>query len=126
MESMSVIIQKPIEPTPAPCSPLFSANAAHKLYILHPGYPDSHAVLLTLHAPDARDGGLHYGMVLAAAALVAGNSFNGYLSSTTNGSRVSTAKNAVLKCGSYYFHTGSCCSRGLPLSCSNLDVLRLY
>lgn len=73
----------------------------------HPAYPDNSNVLLTLHAWDRPEGGIHYGLAQTACAIIANNRFDGYLSLTRDGSvRIEADWDACLPAhpNGYYFH----------------------
>lgn len=73
----------------------------------HPGYPDTgyrNNVLLDLYAYDHSSGGLHYGTAFLACAIVAVNSFNGYLSETRAGAKLESQWDDLLLKDDYYFH----------------------
>ncbi|KAI4118127.1 MAG: hypothetical protein LQ341_007636 [Variospora aurantia] len=71
----------------------------------HPGLPDKGSnTLFRFPAYDRTGGGLHHSVALTACAIVAGNKFDGYLSSTATGPPVAHALNAVLPGPCYYFH----------------------
>ncbi|KAL9028102.1 MAG: hypothetical protein Q9196_003475, partial [Gyalolechia fulgens] len=76
------------------------------LELRHPGLPDNGGsnILFRFPAYDRNGGGLHHSIALTACAIVAGNKFAGYLSSTATGPPVAEALNAVLPGPCYYFH----------------------
>ena len=72
----------------------------------HPGLPDNGAsnILFRFPAYDSNGGGLCHSIALTACAIVTGNKFTGYLSSTATGPPVAEALDAVLTGPFYYFH----------------------
>ncbi|KAL8894619.1 MAG: hypothetical protein Q9207_008454 [Kuettlingeria erythrocarpa] len=87
-----------------PKRPNFPFNCTVELR--HPGLPDDGAsnVLFCFPAYDSNGGGLHHSIALTACAIVTGNKFTGYLSSTPTGPPVAEALDAVLRGNFYYFH----------------------
>lgn len=87
-----------------PKRPNFPINCTIELR--HPGLPDNGAsnILFRFPAYDRNGGGLQHSIALTACAIVAGNKFTGYLSSTITGPPVAEALNAVLPNPCYYFH----------------------
>ena len=75
----------------------------------HPSYPDqaNQNVLLTLQAFDHPNGGLHYGTAFLACAIIAGNAWDGYFTTTVNGEMVVMGNNQLLREKNYYFHVPS-------------------
>ena len=97
--------------SPFPASPsrnLTKHKSSHRIRFLHPGYSDDHNLLLNLSAFDTLGppyGGIHYGTAFLACAIVAGNSWSGYLTeSTRDGNRVKHQVDAILRSEQYYFH----------------------
>lgn len=84
----------------------FSANPKHKVIIRHPGYANEGDTLLTLPAFDARDGGLHYDTARVACGIIAGNRWDGYFATDTEGedTDLGHASDGILPVGVYYFH----------------------
>ena len=94
--------------------------ADHKIWSLHqrqtpcqistfriPGFRDQN-VFMILKAFDQQDGGaLHYGTAHIACAIVAGNAWDGYFTSTRDGERVNVGQDGLLRGHSYYFHVPS-------------------
>src|SRR6266487_564593 len=94
-------------PPPLPFPPQsFSDNPDHTINFRHPAYPDdfNQNILLTLYAFDHPDGGLHYGTAFLACALVAGNAWNGYFTTTVDGPKVVKEDDQLLREKNYYFH----------------------
>ena len=104
------VLRTPISAQPATPTTSFSTNNDHSIEFRHPGYPDfeDQNVFLILKAFDQQDGvALHYGTAHIACAIVAGNAWDGYFTSTRDGERVSVGQNALLRECSYYFHVPS-------------------
>ena len=82
---------------------------SRRVRIHHPDYEDADDLLLTFHALDHEEGGLHHGFVLTVCAIVAGNAEGGYLSrsSSAEAARVAIGIDEVLVAGDYYFHVPS-------------------
>ncbi|KAL9595271.1 MAG: hypothetical protein Q9219_006547 [cf. Caloplaca sp. 3 TL-2023] len=71
----------------------------------HPGYADGNCNLLfRFPAYDKSGGGLHHNVARTACGIVAGNKWDGYLSSTANGPPVEQELDQVLTGQCYYFH----------------------
>ncbi|KAL8994078.1 MAG: hypothetical protein Q9188_007168, partial [Gyalolechia gomerana] len=79
-----------------PKRPNFPINCTIELR--HPGLPDNGAsnILFRFPAYDRNGGGLQHSIALTACAIVAGNKFAGYLSSTITGPPIAEALDAVL------------------------------
>lgn len=71
--------------------------------IRHPGYADRKNIMLDLECTDDLLDGLYHGLVHTAASIVAGNRFDGYLSRSREGAKVSQAIHELLPAGDYYF-----------------------
>ncbi|KAI4105575.1 MAG: hypothetical protein LQ345_007223 [Seirophora villosa] len=65
--------------------------ATHRIKILHPGYPDGKNCLFQFNACDDPRGGLHKVVVLTACGVIAGNVWDGYLSTSRDGPPVDEA-----------------------------------
>src|SRR4029077_2625062 len=79
----------------------------HKITIKHPAYGDDRRrnEMLTFPAWDRPEGGLHFGTVHLACALIACNSFHGFLSRDRSGKdAVNLHEEEILPLGAYYFH----------------------
>ena len=90
--------------------------------VRHPGYPDQDNVLFKLLCVDGQLDGLYHGTVHTAAAIVAGNRFDGFVSTQSGRdgapvARVAQGWHELLPHGNYYFH--------LPPSCT-LTRTRLF
>ncbi|KAL8951631.1 MAG: hypothetical protein Q9222_002411 [Ikaeria aurantiellina] len=71
----------------------------------HPGYADGNCNLLfRFPAYDHAGGGLHHNVARTACGIVAGNKWDGYLSSTASGPPVEQHLDQVLTGPCYYFH----------------------
>jgi hypothetical protein len=84
-----------------------SPPQSYRVRFRHPAYPNSSNVLLSLHAWDQADGGIHYGLAHTACAIIANNRFDGYLSREIDGSsRIEAEWSSCLPAEShgYYFH----------------------
>ncbi|PLB43331.1 hypothetical protein P170DRAFT_481279 [Aspergillus steynii IBT 23096] len=81
----------------------FDANAptAQLVFFLHPGYADNQNILLTLPAFDS--GGIHHGTAHTACAILANCRWDGFLSLSRTGARLSAGPDDVLPHGRYYF-----------------------
>ncbi|KAL8956890.1 MAG: hypothetical protein Q9193_005701 [Seirophora villosa] len=75
----------------------------HQIKILHPGYPDGKNCLFRFNACDDPRGGLHKVVVLTACGVIAGNVWDGYLSTSHDGPPVDEAIQ-VLRDAVYYFY----------------------
>lgn len=84
-----------------------------RIYVKHPAYPTPNT-LLTFNAWDRPEGGLYTNTVQVACALVACNSFDGYISHDRAGN--DRVNDTILSPGDYYFHVPS------PSSWSDDDV----
>ncbi|KAL8707354.1 MAG: hypothetical protein Q9220_007602 [cf. Caloplaca sp. 1 TL-2023] len=78
-------------------------DVGNSISILHPGYPDHENCLFTFSACDHRDGGLHKNIPLTACAIVAGNTWLGYLSAERDGPPL-PATIQVLRAKFYYYY----------------------
>lgn len=75
------------------------------MLLKHLGYAKPHNLLLGLHAPDKSvGGGIHYGTALITCAIVACNTWDGYLKLERDGPTFKAAEDEVLQFGSYHFH----------------------
>jgi hypothetical protein len=77
----------------------------------HPGYPNEFSdALFRLHCFDD-SGGLHHATAWLACAIVAGNEWEGYLSSDRlSGQRLAASMDEVLTESDYWFHIPNCSS----------------
>lgn len=93
-----------------PCDVLQTPTSidAKVIRILHPGYADRKNAILRLNCTDNLLDGLYHGLVHAAASIIAGNRFDGYLSYSREGAKVSQAIHELLPAGDYYFLLPSC------------------
>jgi hypothetical protein len=84
-----------------------NTDAPRRIIIRHPGYPDEHNTLFNLLAPDTNSTTLKHGLchslILIACGIVAGNSYDGYLSLQPYGPEIQEGENDVLKEEEYYF-----------------------
>lgn len=67
----------------------------------HPALPFPNNILFNLIAND--HGGLHYGVAHTACAIVADNSFQGFLATDVHGTKVEKAWDEMLEGDQYYF-----------------------
>jgi hypothetical protein len=74
----------------------------------HPGYRESAQVmgdvLFSLLAVDSENGGLHHATAKTACAIVAGNTWDGYLSDTPDGEALDIGDDMLLDKDDYWFH----------------------
>jgi hypothetical protein len=91
--------------TPKPIPELRSSFICFR----HPGYPDGlNNVLLRLNGFDNL-GNLHHGTAWLACAIIAGNKWEGYLSTTqSSGQPLGIGHNKVLTRSNYWFHVPDC------------------
>jgi len=84
----------------------YSIDERHYIVFKHPGYPDflNQNELLQLFGTDNAEGGLHHGTALLACAIIAGNSWNGYLTQERDGRRIDIEQDGLLTAKHYYFH----------------------
>lgn len=91
----------------SPSRNLTKHNSNHRIFFLHPAYPDHNNELLNLSAFDRLDAGprgLHAGTAFLACAIIAGNSWTGYLTALTrDGTRVQHQTDEILCEEQYYF-----------------------
>ncbi|KAI1499251.1 hypothetical protein F5X99DRAFT_390776 [Biscogniauxia marginata] len=114
LTSSSVLIRPPSSRCTSPIPARYeflTRNVDKSKYLIrirHPGYDDGDDLMLSLRAFDDADGGLHYGFVHTACAIVADNSFDGYLSRTRDDhdgrNRVQVGTHSILPSGDYWFH----------------------
>ncbi|PPJ56526.1 hypothetical protein CBER1_03905 [Cercospora berteroae] len=77
----------------------------HVVNLRHPGYEDSTNIVLTLQAPDDPNGGIHAETLRIAGCILAGNRWDGFLSSTHRDAKhVVPDKDGILRGKDYYFH----------------------
>lgn len=90
----------------------YSNNHRHVTEFLHPAYPDLRGqnVFLRLHATDHVLGRLHHSTAWLACAMIAGNAWTGFSSSTREPTRINVGRDELLTSSSYYFHVP--CSQG--------------
>ncbi|KAL9595267.1 MAG: hypothetical protein Q9219_006543 [cf. Caloplaca sp. 3 TL-2023] len=84
------------------------------LRLRHPGYPDLKNTLFLFNAYDHQDGGIRKSLALTACAIVAGNTWHGYLSCHRTGPPVVEGIDEVLVGKTFYFHNH------IPLDSSEL------
>jgi hypothetical protein len=85
--------------------PSVGAGADGRINIRHPGYGPDHDLLFSLHTPDHASGGVHYGLVLDACAIIADNRRDGWLSVDREGTtRVEGDLDHVLSNGDYWYN----------------------
>lgn len=95
-------VQQPCDVLQTPTSIDFK-----KIRIRHPGYSCNN-IMLDLECTDNLLDGLYHGLVHTAASIIAGNRFDGYLSRSREGAKVSQAFHEILPAGEYYFLLPSC------------------
>ncbi|KAL4888276.1 hypothetical protein BDV59DRAFT_188898 [Aspergillus ambiguus] len=78
-----------------------NAQTTQLVFFLHPGYADNHNILLTL--PGFDSGGIHHATAHTACAIFANCRWDGFLSVSRNGPRLSVGPDDVLPPGRYYF-----------------------
>ncbi|KAI9861207.1 MAG: hypothetical protein M1813_005380 [Trichoglossum hirsutum] len=77
----------------------------HTIGFRHAGYPVEDVILLKLRAYDRLDGGLHHATALTACGIIAGNTWNGYLSLERGGEAIELGMDGLLSTGrEYWFH----------------------
>ena len=86
----------------APCHSL----ANYTINFRHPSYHRQN-IFLTLPAFDDPDGGLHYGTAFLSCAIIAGNAWDGYFTTSVAGPVVEMGDNQLLREKDYYFHVPS-------------------
>lgn len=95
------VVSPPLSLKP-PCQPFSnSAPTVPLVFFLHPGYKDNHNILLTLPAFDS--GGIHHATAHIACAILANGRWDGFLSLSRDGPRLSANPDDVLPHGRYYF-----------------------
>lgn len=80
-----------------------------RITIRHPSYDDSENTLLHLLCTDGATDSLYHGFAHTAAAIVAGNRFDGFLSQSRQGIQVTQEYHELLPFGDYYFCLPPCC-----------------
>jgi hypothetical protein len=102
---METIQLRPSAPSPIQEYPYPTANK-HIIIFKHPGYPDEYEqnILLQLYAWDSPNGGLHAGTALLACAIIACNTWNGYLTVERDSPKLELQDSDVLSAQEYYFH----------------------
>ena len=78
-----------------------------RVNIRHPAYTDDEPPLLTLYAWDHATGGVQYGFVHTACAIIAANRHDGYLSTSRNGEAICANTGDVLRAGDYFYHVAA-------------------
>lgn len=81
--------------------PAAAPQANGVVFFLHPGYPDSKNVLLSLPALDS--GGIHHETARIACAILADCNWNGFFSLTRDGPRLPAGPDDILTQNRYYF-----------------------
>ncbi|KAK9480329.1 hypothetical protein V1514DRAFT_326091 [Lipomyces japonicus] len=73
--------------------------------IRHPGYSPPSDLLFKLYSPDHRMGGIHFGLVMDACAIIANNERDGWLATDRDGERrVNGDLDQVLALKNYWYH----------------------
>ncbi|ORY70986.1 uncharacterized protein BCR38DRAFT_321259, partial [Pseudomassariella vexata] len=78
-----------------------------RISVRHPGYDENDVPLLSLYGFDDAQGGLYYGLLHTACAIVADNRFDGYLSASSlpEAARLQVVnRDEILAAGEYWFH----------------------
>jgi hypothetical protein len=91
-------------PLPRQYSFLVKPPINQRINIRHPAYEPGSDLLFTLYAWDHSKGGLHYGLVHNACAVVAANRRDGYLSKARDGGRIHASRTDILGAGDYFYH----------------------
>ncbi len=84
--------------------PSISVNPHHQIRFRHPHYPESSNVLITLFAPDRPAGGIEYGVAHAACGVISGNRWDGWFTTTVEGTALTLTYGDILCERDYYFH----------------------
>lgn len=79
-------------------------QSQRRIRIQHPDYYDSDNDLLELLVPDHPNGGLQYDFLMVACGIIANNRWDGWLTETVDGPRLSFHPNDILTNEVYYFH----------------------
>lgn len=99
-----------------PCDNNFTSPAQpsqlppKSITVRHPGYDDSENTLLDLLCTDGATDSLYHGFAHTAAAIVAGNRWDGFLSQSRQGIKVTQEYHELLPFGDYYFCLPPCCA----------------
>lgn len=101
-----IALRPPAQPPALDIDNAFQGSRNHKVVFKHPAYPEEFGQnhLLTLFAWDSPRGGLHAGTALIVCALLACNSFDGYLTIDRSGEKLNLRDDDILPLGEYYFH----------------------
>ena len=95
--------------------PPFGDPATHKAHPLmfqaeydicfrHPAYEDPYDIFIILPGLDHPEGGIHHQTALLACAVIANNSFSGWLTEDRDGKmRVNVPLDGILRAQDYYF-----------------------
>ncbi|KAL8711531.1 MAG: hypothetical protein Q9225_007096 [Loekoesia sp. 1 TL-2023] len=112
---MTLTTRPPVVPQPASCD--VSANPKHRVLILHPGYTEAQATLLSLAAFDRAAGGLHFDTARIACGIIAGNRWDGFFTKDAEGKElaVSDTEEGILPVGDYYFHLPDFSDKRYPI-----------
>ncbi|KAF2009685.1 hypothetical protein BU24DRAFT_455619 [Aaosphaeria arxii CBS 175.79] len=89
-------------------------NRTYKVYLRHPAYNDSSNILLALPALNHRQGGIHHETARIACAIIANNSWKGYLTETREGAAVDIESDGILCKRDYYFYMSREDTGGMP------------
>ena len=76
----------------------------NRINLRHPAYEDGSDLLFTLYGWDCAEGGLQYGLVHTACAVIAANRHDGYLSKSREGERINADRTDILSAGNYFYH----------------------
>ena len=78
------------------------SSPRHRVTVHHPGYESTR--LFEISAFDGESGGIHHSTLLLFCGIIAGGLWNGWLSETKNGPRLTAGIEDVLMKSDYYFH----------------------
>jgi hypothetical protein len=99
--------------------PPFGNPATHKAHPLmfqaeydirfrHPAYEDPYDIFIVLPGLDHPEGGIHHQTALLACAVIANNSFSGWLTEDRDGKmRVNVPLDGILRAQDYYFQVSN-------------------
>jgi hypothetical protein len=95
----------------------------HRVYLRHPGYSDTGNILMVLPALDHPQGGIHHETARIACAIVANNSWEGFLTETRTGGRARVDPDGILRGKNYYFRVSEDVADGKQTESSRIFVL---
>lgn len=94
----------------------------HRVFLRHPGYPDTGNILLALPALDHPQGGIHYETARVACAILANNRWDGFLTETQTGDRTEIGPDIILRKKNYYFRVSENAADGKQVNTYNTNV----